>query len=47
MTISILPGAIAWLRHRFSRTDGLMADVYEKQWSYMVIEGEDIANVVF
>lgn len=28
-------------------TDGLMADVSEKQWSYMVIEGEDIANVVF
>lgn len=27
--------------------DGLMADAYEKQWSYMVIEGEDIANVVF
>ncbi len=28
-------------------SDGLMTDVSEKQWSYMVIEGEDIANVVF
>lgn len=28
-------------------SDGLMADVSEKQWSYMVIEGEDVANVVF
>lgn len=28
-------------------SDGLMADGSEKQWSFMVIEGEDIANVVF
>lgn len=28
-------------------SDGQMADASEKQWSFMVIEGEDIANVVF
>ncbi len=28
-------------------TNELMTDVSEKQWSYMVIEGEDVANVVF
>ncbi len=28
-------------------SDGLMVGASEKQWSYMVIEGEDIANVVF
>jgi hypothetical protein len=28
-------------------SDGPMADGSEKQWSFMVIEGEDIANVVF
>lgn len=28
-------------------SDGLMTDGSEKQWSFMVIEGEDIANVVF
>lgn len=28
-------------------SDGLTTDGSEKQWSFMVIEGEDIANVVF
>lgn len=28
-------------------SDATMAEVSEKQWSYMVIEGEDISNVIF